>query len=418
VDNTAPSIICHSDITSNVAAGVINTIVNFSPPTVADNCAGVSTNTVPPSGSIFALGTNIVTSTAVDLGGNTNSCTFKVIVTQAAPNQPPVAICQDVITNAGASCVQTVLVIAVDNGSFDPDGSITNRTLSPAGPYAKGTNQVVLTVTDNQGASATCTANVIVVDTTLPTIACHANITTNVAAGITNAVVTFSAPTASDNCGIASTNCAPASGSTFALGTNTVTCTAVDTSGNTNTCSFSIIVTQAPPVTHNLDVVSIKPPKTVNLKADGPAVTKRVKVQIQNLSGHSETVSNLTELANLVSVTLSNLHTSCTPPDAVLIQGSPNKVPKTIKPKGKLTVSFNVTFSTNCVPDAAKGDGHQDFSYTAHVNHAALDGNADTVPSNDVCPRPPNPAIGDKGCGAKKSDKTLGGDVITDVVVK
>ena len=33
---------------------------------------------------------------------------------------------------------------------------------------------------------------------------------------------------------------------------------------------------------------------------------------------------------------------------------------------------------------------HEDFRFVATVNHAAIDGNADTMPVNDVCPRPVN----------------------------
>lgn len=147
---------------------------------------------------------------------------------------------------------------------------------------------------------------------------------------------------------------------------------------------------------HDLAVLSVHPIKNINLKAAKPALTKRVKVQIQNLSPHSETFTNLTQLANLVTVTLSNVQNSgCTPPTADLIQGPPNK-PKTIKPNGKLNVFFNVTYSTNCVPDSHKGSGHEDFSYTAHVNHGAIDGNPDTNPAND----------------------TLDADVLTDVFLK
>src|SRR2546427_11980658 len=57
--------------------------------------------------------------------------------------------------------------------------------------------------------------------------------------------------------------------------------------------------------------------------------------------------------------------------------------------------------------------------YTPLVTHAVLDGNVDTPPANDVCPRPPNPATGDKGCGNKdKATDQLGADVKTDVFVK
>ena len=56
--------------------------------------------------------------------------------------------------------------------------------------------------------------------------------------------------TATDNCQTnVEVTCTPASGSFFTLGTNTVTCVAVDESGNSNSCSFTVTVTDpTPPV--------------------------------------------------------------------------------------------------------------------------------------------------------------------------
>jgi hypothetical protein len=76
-------------------------------------------------------------------------------------------------------------------------------------------------------------------------------------------------------------------------------------------------------------------------------------------------------------------------------------------PKKKLNIFFNVTY--NCANFPAKGVA--DFEFTATVNHAAMDGNADSDPANDICPRPPNPATGDKGCAK-------GLEVLTDVFLK
>jgi hypothetical protein len=137
---------------------------------------------------------------------------------------------------------------------------------------------------------------------------------------------------------------------------------------------------------HDLAILRIKPPRNIKLNVGDPSLAKRVKVQIQNLSPHSETISDLSVLADLVSVKLSDLQdTGCAPPTADLIQGPPNNVPKTLEPNRKLNVFFTVTFDPEgCVPDAKKGKGHQDFSYTAHIDHAALDGNPDTNPSNDT----------------------------------
>ena len=137
---------------------------------------------------------------------------------------------------------------------------------------------------------------------------------------------------------------------------------------------------------HDLAILSIKPPRNINLEANGRSLTKRVRVAIQNLSPHSETISNLSVLADLVDVKLSDLgNNGCAPPTADLVQGPPNNAPKTLEPNDKLSVFFNVTFDPNgCFSDQQKGEGHQDFGYTAHVNHAVLDGNPDTNPSNDT----------------------------------
>ena len=248
-DIIPPAINCPANIVTNVPPGQTNAVVNYPSPAVGDNCPGVTTNCTPPSGSVFPLGVTTVTCTATDSSGNSNTCSFTVTV--AATNTPPVALCRNVTTNANASCQANVPAAAVDNGSSDPDGNIVSRTLNPPGPYPKGTNQVTLTVVDNLGGSASCTANIIVADTTPPTITCPANIVTNVPAGQTNAVVNFARPAVTENCPPATTtNCTPPSGSVFPLGVTTVTCTATDSSGNSNTCSFTVTVLgpNTPPV--------------------------------------------------------------------------------------------------------------------------------------------------------------------------
>ena len=67
------------------------------------------------------------------------------------------------------------------------------------------------------------------------------------------------------------------------------------------------------------------------------------------------------------------------------------------------------------------------YSYSATVHHDVLDGSADIHDEDDVCPRdalpggidslPPPKGITDKGCGAKKPDRTLGAPVVTNVVL-
>jgi hypothetical protein len=78
---------------------------------------------------------------------------------------------------------------------------------------------------------------------------CPNDIVTSVCGkGIT---VPYTPPTATSSCGvpIVSVTCTPAPGSFFPLGTNVVTCTAIDAFGNAATCSFNVVVLlTAPPV--------------------------------------------------------------------------------------------------------------------------------------------------------------------------
>jgi hypothetical protein len=122
-------------------------------------------------------------------------------------------------------------------------GTCGTVTCSPASGsfFPVGTTTVTCTTT----AGPSCTFTVKVNDTQPPTITCPANITSTAKASCpiaTSNVVTYPPPVASDNCPGVTTLCSPASGSTFPAGTTTVTCTAMDTSGNTASCSFTVTV--------------------------------------------------------------------------------------------------------------------------------------------------------------------------------
>ena len=85
-----------------------------------------------------------------------------------------------------------------------------------------------------------------VLDTTAPVIAPHGNVIAQ-AAGPSGAVVTYEPPATSDNVnapGVAT--CAPASGSTFAIGNTTVTCNATDAANNAAT-PITFVVTVVEP---------------------------------------------------------------------------------------------------------------------------------------------------------------------------
>jgi uncharacterized delta-60 repeat protein len=105
------------------------------------------------------------------------------------------------------------------SGSFFPVGTTTVNCSDSAGP--------------------TCSFTVTVNDTQNPTITCPSNITVP---GSSCQNVSYTTPTPSDNCSGATASCLPASGSCFAVGTTTVTCTAKDAAMNMATCTFTVTI--------------------------------------------------------------------------------------------------------------------------------------------------------------------------------
>jgi hypothetical protein len=71
----------------------------------------------------------------------------------------------------------------------------------------------------------------------------------NTAPGVCHAVVNYTLPTGDDNCGVASVQSTPASGTVFNRGTTIVTVTVTDENNNTNSCTFTVtVVDTEPPV--------------------------------------------------------------------------------------------------------------------------------------------------------------------------
>ncbi|HWO02277.1 MAG TPA: HYR domain-containing protein [Blastocatellia bacterium] len=149
----------------------------------------------------------------------------------------------NIMTNTAPGVCSAVVTYATPTATGCPVPSVSCNP--PSGfAFPKGITTVTCTATNGNPPNATCTFTVTVNDNQPPTIgACPANITTDEdPPGSGSATVTYATPGSTDNCPGQTVNCNPPSGSSFPVGTTTVTCTAMDTSGNTASCQFTVTV--------------------------------------------------------------------------------------------------------------------------------------------------------------------------------
>jgi autotransporter-associated beta strand protein/parallel beta-helix repeat protein len=207
-------------------------------------------------GALAMLGSGGATATCqtVIVGATTvaaqEACVFDFDDTNVVGNVtfPNVMVsCPSVnLTNECTSPAGAVVTFTVTGASdCDPMPVVSCAPLSGS-TFPLGTTPVNCTVTDNRGISATCSFTVTVVDTTAPSIVCPADMTLECATPA--GTVAVFAPMAADTCDTNLTLlCAPPSGAVFPPGTNTVVCWAIDDSGNSNSCSFAVVVRDTTP---------------------------------------------------------------------------------------------------------------------------------------------------------------------------
>jgi hypothetical protein len=155
--NSVVSIVCPTNMTIACAP-----VVFYPPPQAFTTCGTITNITcAPPSGSSFPVGPTVVTCTAYDSLGNSNSCSFTITVTPDVT--PPVLDCQ-CITNSFHEQLNVVGCTAVVPGlcfysqcATDDCGLANCSQTPPAGtPVGPGVTPITVTVTDFAGNSNSC----------------------------------------------------------------------------------------------------------------------------------------------------------------------------------------------------------------------------------------------------------------------
>ncbi|MCB9235203.1 MAG: HYR domain-containing protein [Bacteroidia bacterium] len=245
-DAESPQITCPADLTVANDPGICGAVVNYTAPTGLDNCALDTTLLLSGNspGSTFPAGTHPITWQTVDQEGNTAACTFNLTVQDT---QPPVLNCPPNLTvsNDPGQC-SAVVNYPVPTGVDNCGSTVTLPTaaLGSGSPFPKGITTEIYTASDSSGNQDNCAFTITVTDNEPPQLTCPADLTVSNDPGQCGAVVSYSGPWSGDNCGIAglSQTSGPGSGSSFATGSTRESYLAVDSAGNTDTCSFTITV--------------------------------------------------------------------------------------------------------------------------------------------------------------------------------
>ena len=191
------------------------------------------------SGTVFPLGTTTVTCTATDKAGNTGTASFTVTVrdtTAPSITVPPSPRVLEATGPAGAAA-------AFDVTAHDAVDGAVAVTCSPASgaTLSIGAHLVNCSAQDAAGNLQHASFEVDVRDTTPPVLHVPSGVTID-ATSPDGVAVTFTATAEDLVDGSVAPTCTPASGSTIAIGTTTVHCTATDAHGNVASGSFDVTV--------------------------------------------------------------------------------------------------------------------------------------------------------------------------------
>lgn len=274
---------------TTASAGTCEVSLSVVPPLVNDNCGVVGVVGERSDGlalsNPYPVGVTLLYWVLSDIHGNTSSCKQQVQVSETEP--PIFAACplSDIVANADLDvCEKSNFVISQPNVTDNCTGvvvvGVRSDALDIGDPYPVGTTLITWTAADASNNTATCQQNVVINDIEPPVFVCPTvsitEYTDNNQCEATNVMI--QQPIGEDNCGTFTiTSCVRGDGqlmtAPFPLGTTSVTWTATDAAGNTNTCSQNIIV-----IDGDAPVFSDCPIAAVTVPLDAGLCTQNVAI--------------------------------------------------------------------------------------------------------------------------------------------
>lgn len=253
-DTTAPAVSCPNDTNIYANASCEATIPDYTGVVVAsDNCSNPGVITISQSpvagGTLSGLGdSQLMTITATDEQGNSAQCQFTVNLMDTIS---PAVTCPGTQTvNGDANCEASVpdfsaLVASSDNCS-NAINLIYSQSPAIGATISGPTNIITVTIEDESGNTNSCDFDLDLIDIFPPSITCPSNQDLFLNGSCEAAIPDYSGTTVvTDNCllpGQLTVTQSPVAGTILpgSAGTQLITMTVTDTSGNTNQCQFLV----------------------------------------------------------------------------------------------------------------------------------------------------------------------------------
>ncbi|MFK7968769.1 MAG: HYR domain-containing protein, partial [Bacteroidia bacterium] len=249
VDNHPPVLNCPSDMTVYAESDRCGATVNYLVQN-QDPCARGITQTDLSglsSGDEYPVGTTLQSYQGRDHAGNTTDCSFSITVQDTTP---PDITCDAVRLITLPDSNDQILINTISLGSSATDncalplGTLPKSQTTTVGCNTLGDRDFSFSYSDIYGNSSTCTTTLSVEDTTAPSLYCQDIIVSPDNANCDAAVANYTVGHY-DYCGAnlsQSDATGLSSGSTFPYGATTLSYRAVDGSGNSSSCSFTVTV--------------------------------------------------------------------------------------------------------------------------------------------------------------------------------
>ena len=219
---------------------------------------------------ITEVGSQTVTLTVTDNNGNSSTCTASV---EVQDNTGPAAFCQHPTIVLDADGNANISAMDIDDGSNDASGiALLSLSIENFDCSHTGSNTVILTVTDNNGNSSNCTAEVTVGDATAPAAICQNTTVLLDANGYGSITAADINNGSNDACGIQPVGIDNTAFDMNDVGSQTVTLFVIDNNGNSSTCTALVDVLD------NTVPTAICQNTTIQLDADGNASISAIDI--------------------------------------------------------------------------------------------------------------------------------------------